>query len=408
MIIIKKLIEIDPQPGVFAADRFSLPNANSDINTTQMQYLFSEASSYAETEGTGATIELPQASYLLNEGLSLLQDGVNIMAKGPGGDTGTASTMLVATPDMADDSYMLTFDTPEGTDRPVSGPRVEGFRLGKLEALTNTIHGIYFRGYRGIVRDVHIQELTGHGIVIEGYPSPWDAYQNHFILLDIDRCDGDGIHVVSNFIDTNFYACNIHGNANGYYGASTGNKFWGCHFWGNTVNVHIRGGVQPQFVCCQFREPKEHNVILDATTGAIVGAIIVGSVFRPSDALLANDTYDNLLIKRDSGGNTVSGVIGPNAFHSAGTNDVRYHINLSGAVSQDIDIWPGVFDANAVSGAINNPATTVRVSIAGLSRNAGDPASTGHWLNRGFQGRRVWNTVGSTFHTFAEGAWQAG
>lgn len=285
----------------FNVERFNARGDGETDDTLALQEAYSEARAFAETYEQGAVISYPPGHYLISDTLSTLADGITIKAPGAGGDTGTSPTMLLASPDMADESYMMVFDMPEGVDRPVSGPRVSGLRLGKLEALTNTIHGIYWRAYKGIMEDVRIQQLSGHGIVLEGYDASFQALQNQFGNLDIDRCDGDGLHVIEDFVDSNFYHCNIHGNTNGYIGGCTGNSFIDCHFWGNDVNVNInKASVLMQFVGCRFRESAQHNVILDCTNGTITGFVFGDCIFRGADNLSANNTYDNFIIKRDS------------------------------------------------------------------------------------------------------------
>lgn len=362
----------------------------------------------------GAVVYFPPGCYLVSETLTVEYDGISLEGHGPGGDTGTAATIITPTADFADDTYVLSFDHHGGT-RPVSGVRLHGIRIGEVAELSNTVHGIYFRAYRSRIVDVHVAEMSGHGIVLEGYSSPWDAYQNKLLDIQVEQCGssgtGSGIEVKGNVIELHVTDSMIHGNVYGYHGGCTGNRFTAVHFWGNDTNVLIDGsGVQPQFSNCSFREPTEHNFIIDCAGGAITDFLISNCNFRTTDTLTTNNTYDNFIVMRSSGTSTASGVMDNCVFISAGSSkDARYHVNLSGAAASQIRLGDSNrYDNNAATGKINHSSSAVRCLVGGLGINVGNPTTTGQWNGFAERGVSVWDTGGTTIYLCYDGTnWAA-
>lgn len=380
-------------------------------DTVAIQATIDAAEAYAVASGQGATVYFPVGVYLISSTLTVTEDGICLVGHGAGGDTSNSGTIITPTAGFANNSYVLSVTHSSGT-RPASGVRLSGLRIAKVATLTNTVHGIYWKAYRSNIDDVHIVEMSGGGLKIEGFAG-WNAYQCRFENLQISQNGEDGISLIANVADCHFTNCMIASNRYGLTGGQGGsNHYLQCHFWSNINNIHMAaGGSHPKFTGCSFREAKQHNVLLDGTAGgsSIVNAIFNGCIFRADDALEASNTYDNLAIIRSAAGGTIGVIVNGCAFTSVGaTDDVRYHINLSGAVAVDCIVEGCRLDANAATAAINHNSSAVRCLVNGLGRNVGDPASAGQWLGFGEDGNRVWNSQGSSFHTKAAGTWRAG
>lgn len=375
-----------------------------------IQAAIDAAEAHVVAGNTGPVVSFPPGKYLVSSALTITEDGICLEGSGAGGDTSNSGTIITPTAAFANNSYVLSVTHSSGT-RPASGIRLSGLRIAKVATLTNTVHGIYWQAYRSNIDDVHIIEMSGDGLRIEGFPA-WNAYQCRFADMQISQNTGDGISFIANAADNHFTNCMIASNRYGLTGGQGGaNHFLQCHFWSNTNNIHMAaGGSHPKFTGCAFREPKQHNVLLDGTASgsSIVNVIFTGCIFRADDALEASNTYDNLAIIRSAAGGTISAIVNGCAFTSVGaTDDVRYHINLSGAVAADCIVEACRFDSNAATAAINHNSGAVRCLINGLGINVGDPASTGQWNGNGKEGVDVVNTSTNAISKFANAAWRA-
>jgi hypothetical protein len=268
---------------------------------------------------------------------------------------------------------------------------------------------------------VGVDGLSGDGIVFRGRTSGeggnWNTLECKFSKCQVKSCAGSGIKFTENTADQHFTDCVVHlcqygihfANANG---ASM--HFISCHSYSNTKNnvFFDGGGSRSKFIGCKFENSGEHNINVDCTTSGAADLHFLGCNFN-SAGYLTNNTYDNFIVQRSAGGNSVGGVLSGCSFQWLSTSDnggvrfPRYHINLSSAVANTWRVSGIKYDANAATGKINHHANAVRCLFEGLGINVGDPTSTGQWNTNGEEGVMVVNTSTNTIYIYANAAWRA-
>ena len=377
-----------------------------------------DAAAVAVAAAGGAVVLVPPGTYRIGTPLTIREDNIAVIGYLPTADNFNVGqgTILTPTENFPDDSYVLDVGDGGAKSRPVANIRLIGFGIAKLsdDTLSNTVHGLRFMGYRGYVRDVFIDQMSGNACVIEGDNdgTPWNTYETKFHNCHFRRSGGIGLWLSHDTADMHFVDCVIGGNDGvGIYvtgGASC--HFVSCHSTGNLNNLHVDGGgSRSKWVGCKFEASDEHNVNLDATDGGATDLHFIGCNFNMTVALTQDNVFDNVIVQRSSGGNTISGVLVGCTFQQiTGTNNPRYHVNLTSAVAVNWRIDGNKVDGNAQSGAYNRHANSVRCTINGHGINVGDPATTGQWNANGEEGIRVFNSSGNTFHTYINGSWRAG
>jgi hypothetical protein len=351
----------------------------------------------------GCTVYFPFGVYLVSAMLAVRADGIELEGVLAGGDPGTGAAIITPTAGFANGGYIFNVSNSD-LERSLSGVVMRDLMIGKIATLANTVHGVYWQVYNGDMQNVHIGLLSGNGLVLEGYDASNQAYQNSFSHLEINQCGGDAIVAVANTPDHWFSDCSIHGNQAGYSGGCSAHHFVNCHFWGNVNNLKLAaGGAFPKFIGCAFREPSQHNVLLDgsAVGSNVTNFLFEGCIFRTATSLAADDTYDNIAIIRTASNGVMGGLIANCIFVSAGANDVRYHINLSGIVATDVHVSNCKFDGNAATAKLNHASTAVRCLVNNLGINAGDPNSAGQWTGLGEEGVMVYDTVGGDLYLYS-------
>lgn len=384
-------------------------------DTAAIQAAIDAAEAYVALNDTAAIVYFPPGKYRVSSTIHVQEDAIWLRGVGGGGDIFAKSgSCLVPTEDFADDTYVLSFDVGSKT-RTLYGNKLTGLNIfiedGDIPQ--NTFHGLLWQVAKGLVMDVVIDQMPGRGCGVLGYNASWSTLYSTFYKVQFRRSGTDGCAFLGFTADMFF--TNVIFGASGSAGLRNPGSctlFTACHMTGNETNVKFDGAsVEAGFLNCVFETPRKTNIDVDCTDGTIVRAKFIGCQLDSSN-LDTNDAYSSIWVHRNSGGNTATVIIMGCTFASTGegtANEPEYHINLAGAVAVGCRVSDNDFQANSsVKGNINHSSSAVRCTVNGLGRNAGDPASTGNWLNNGEEGIRVWNTTGSTFHTFAAGSWRSG
>lgn len=398
----------------------------STDDTTAIQDAIDAAEAVVATQG-GATVFFPHGSYLVSSTLTVRTSNVNIQGSGSSGDTNLVGdakgcgSMLTPAAAFADGTYVLDMTSTDVTS-PHAGNQIRNIRIGKVATLSNTVHGLHYGAYRGVVEDVFIDSVSGNGMVLEG-KTGWNIYETKVNRVQIRGCGGDGMQLIAGATDMHFDTCIIHGNDNNLHcngGAS--DHFVNCHFYSpqgtaddttrpmHGVNVWIDGsGSRSKFVGCKFEGGNGPGVFCDGSSSGCSAIHFVGCNFNHNgdNGGGAANTYDQFYVGRNANGGTFSGVVAGCTFHVTTSSHPRYHMNFSGAVATNWRVIGCLFDSNADSGKINISSSAVRVTVNNLGYNVGDPSSTGNWNGQGEEGLIVHDTSGSTLYMYASGSWRA-
>lgn len=387
----------------------------STDDTAALQAAIDAAESQVASVGA-ASVYFPAGAYKVSSTITVQQDCVELLGVGGGADNSFTSvgpgvgSVLVPTAGFADATYVLNVSN-DTKNRPLAGIRMRGIRIHNTTTLTNTVHGIYWKVYRGFMQDVFVQSLSGNGIVVQGDAAhTWNTYESKFHNVHSRLNTGYGWGLLSNTADMHFTDCLGQGNTGvGMYvsgGASC--HFISCHFTGNYYNLHMDGGgSRSKFIGCKFEPSTRHNVFLDATSSGMADIHFVGCNFN-CHSMETDNTYDGFRVSRDSGGNTITGVLSSCTFQrTTAGNDPKYYINLSSAVAQNWRIDNVKFDGNAGTSKVNFNSNSVRCLVNNLGINVGDPTSTGVWNGNGEEGVMVRDTGSNTIYIYAGGSWRA-
>lgn len=412
---VRQFAMLDLRGGLHNVRDYGATGDGTTDDTAAIQAAIDAAEARIASAGDGATVYFPPGIYRTSSELTVEAESVALVGEMP-----TAAdyldgvgTLIAPTENFTDGDYVLAFRSTLGV-RPLGNVRLRGIGIAKLvnDTLLNTVHGLFLKSFRGFVSDCFIEELSGDGCVIEGDSAfPWNTLETKFHNVHMRRSGGRGLVLSNNTADMHFTDCVVGGSTGvGLYvtgGASC--HFISCHFTGNLQNVHMDGGgSRSKFIGCKYEASHEHNINLDATNGGITDLHFVGCNFNMTVNLDADNTYDNFAVQRASGGNTISGVITGCTFQQiTGTNNPRYHINLSSSVAANWRISGNKLDGNAQSGRVNHHANATRCTVNGLGINVGDPSSTGQWNGNGEEGLMVVNTSTNTVYLYANGAWRA-
>ena len=383
------------------------------------------AAQAAQVDDTGAIVFFPPGAYLVSSTLLVSKDGITFLGAGAGGDTSLPSasagtgTLITPTAAFANNTYVVSVGQ-QGANRPVSGFRMQGIRIGEVAALVNTVGGIYLKAYRSELADVCVDSMNGDGIHVRGRTSGeggvWNTYETKFRNVHVSQCTQAGVRLAESTADMHFTNVVLHGNQYGLYvSGGTSCHYLGCHFYSNsTGNLALIGaGSRSKWVGCKFENSGQHNVNIDVTSNGATDLHFVGCNFN-SGGYSASNTYDNFIVQRSSGSNTATGVVTGCTFQwittteNSGTSKPRYHINLSSACASTWRVSGCKYDNNALTGEVNHAATAVRCTFNGVGQNEGDPSSTGDWFGNGEEGVLVRDrSAGGSdgVWLYAEGAW---
>lgn len=382
-----------------------------------------DAASTAAGSSGGATVLFPHGSYLVSETLTVQTSNVNLMGLGTAGDTNLAGegqgsgTLITPAAAFANDTYVLDITSTSPTN-PLSGNQIKNIRIGKVATLSNTVHGLHYGAYRGVVEDVFIDTVSGHGIVYEGKVG-WNLYETKTTRLQVRGCGQDGLRLTTGATDMHFDMSIIHGCANSLHGVGgASNHFVNCHFYSpiqsggsaSTTGYNIwyeAAGSRSKFIGCKVEGADNHGVYLDGTTGGGSTFHFLGCNFNHNGDATAN-TYDQFHVGRTSGSGSYSGILVGCSFQitSGSWQDCRYHVNFANGTANTWKVNDCLFDSNADTGNINVSSSAVRVAVNGLGFNVGDPSSTGGWNGQIQEGICVVDTGTNTIYMYANGGWR--
>lgn len=411
---------------IFNVKNYGALGDGSNDDTAEIQAAIDAAEAAADAKG-GAIVYFPAGEYLVSDTLTVQTDAVKLMGAGAASYTAILSdtsagtgTLIRPVQAFGASKYVLSLSPALAATRPLNGIRIEGIRVGTHQVLTNTVHGILIKSDRCIGYDVSVDKMTGDGIVFYGRSvadgGSWNTFECKFTACHARNCGGSGVRFAQNTADQHFTDC-VFNNCNygiHFDGNGASMHFVGCHSYSNVLNnVYMDGGgSRSKFIGCKFENSGQHNVNLDCTDSGMSDIHFIGCNFN-SGGYATNNTYDNFIVQRASGGNSCGGVLTGSTFQwistsdNGGTNKPRYHINLSSAVANTWNIGNNKEDTNFGTARYNHNSNAVRCLINGLGINVGDPTSTGQWNSNGVEGAMVVNTSANTIYIYANAAWRA-
>lgn len=419
----------------YNVQRYGAVGDGTTDDYASIQAAINAAETNSDTTGSGVVV-FPPGVYKVSQTLVISNNAIVLIGTGTGQDNAPPATntgpgaMIVPAGDFANGTYVLRVGT-SGSTAPLGGVRIYGLRISEntSDTLQNTVHGIYFKCYRGFLQDVWVEEMTGDGIVFQGRGAGeggnWNTYETKLHNCHFRRNDGSGIVLYADTADMHFTDVLSHGN--GEYGiewlSGASHHFVSCHIHSNghggagtLNNVYITGtGSRSKFIGCKFENPGGHNFFVDCTSSGVVDLHVLGCNFNSAGAKTDN-TYDNFIIYRASGGDTCSGVLVGCSFQwtstseNGGVRKPRYHLNLTPAAA-DFHASELRFDANAQTAAFDLHANAKFCTVNGLGKNSGNPGAAGNWFtataNQLQEGQMVVDTAANVVYIYANGAWRA-
>lgn len=396
---------------IFNVKNYGAVGDGSTDDITAIQAAVDAAEAEVSGGAGGAIVYFPAGTYVVSTSITVREDNIAIIGNLSTADNFNVGrgTTIAPTVGFTDGAYILDIQNDGTKSRPLANVRIANIGISKKsgDTLTNTVHGMYFKVYRGHVENVFIDEMSGDSLIIQGH-SGWNTYETKMYNVHSRRSGGIGLGLLSNTADMHFTDCVIHGHDGvGIYisgGASC--HFVSCHSTGNLYDLHMDGGgSRSKFIGCKFEAPDQHCIVLESTDGGIVDLAFVGCNINAAGTLAADNTYDGMYIFRASGGNVVSAVITGCTFQqSHGTNNFRYHLNITQPGS-GIRVNGCRFDSSAQTGAYFIHDNSTRCTINNIGRNVGDPNSTGAWNGNGEQGIQVFDSNTDILYTYANDRW---
>lgn len=399
--------------GEFSVKRYGAVGNGVADDTAAIRAAYSAAKTYVNANASGATVFFPPGKYLVSDTVGPNEDLIHTEGSGASANAfGPYGSSLIPTPDFPNDQYVWAADLT-GKTQILNGNNLTGLSIRKDATLSNTVHGVHWRIASGVMSNCRVIGMSGRGMGIQGYDTNWKTIYSIFDKCRFRLNGTNGVELLGSTSDMFFTNCLFDGQTtgSGLHNPGAGTLYQDCHFTGNLNNIKFfEGATEVKISGCMFETPREHNIFIDATDGAVSALRIIGNRFD-SNALTADNTFDTINISRSSGSHTVGCIIALNSFSGSGANKPRYHINMSGAVASGIEIARNTYSV-AGTASINHHSGAVRCLVNGLGRNVGDPTTTGNWFGNGKDSVSVLDTSTDDIYLFSQlsaagaGAWR--
>jgi hypothetical protein len=321
---------------VASADAMSYVKRGADIVCTN-----SDDDGDINTALTDGNVEMTDGDYEVHEQLIMNYPGHSLVGAGKGINQGGGGvgrgrgTCLLLTSGFASSSVIEVAQT--AAVRPCGGVTLRDFLIEGGNFGTNVV-GIHYRGFQSVIENVHVRNMTSHGINIHGYttgeisPNGWSTYDTRITGVWCESNNGSGLYFQNGtdvILSDSWFIGNTLSGFHHDGGASLQSA--NCHAYGNLVHgVHLDGaGSRDKFLGWKIEHNKQHGFHLDGSTTGQTGVKIIGCGFGMNGNQTHN-TYSS--IKVTGTGQCGRLQIKDCDFHNAdgAANLVKYCIDLGG------------------------------------------------------------------------------
>ena len=286
---------------------------------------------------TGGAVYLSLGNFYLSDTWTVDSESVAVIGANWGQRTGATQnavgTRLNAVSGFAGGEVIRVARV--GADRPVYGVLLRDFAIDGGDFGTG-VDGIYLSSNRYMVEHVHVHQMSGDGVIVEG-TTGWDTYDSVMAFCEIADCAGAGLRMGADSADGHLVHCILYNNADNWVNEGGGSQqITGCHFYNGTrYNLYFNGsGSRTKVSNCKIEGAGQHGVCIDSTNGGYADLQFVGNGFS-TNGDSADNTYDHLNITGPSANGVTRTLIVGNSFGWKGAgvspNKPRYGVNFSSA-----------------------------------------------------------------------------
>lgn len=368
---------IDSAFGINARDIFNAKGDGIADDTAAIQAAFD---SITGTFGP-CNVYLPGGDYVTSGPIIIRTDGTKLTGDGAGNRTGATQggvgTRIKAKAGGFTGSQMILVQRT-ANDRPVMGVHFADIAIDGSSTGAG-VNGVLYRSNQGSMTNVHIWNMTGVGIKIQGYTTPtnWDTYDSRFSNVIVGYCGVAGVELSTGGADTMWANCIFLSNLDNMVVRGSSPQFVNCHFY--TALRHAiwfdGNGTRAKFANCKIEGSADHLVNIDSTNGGYSDIQFTGCGFSSLNQAGVTNSKDYLIIQGPSTiGVSRTTLIG-NSFNLKGGSTVkaRYAVNLASSAAQGTVIIGNSFGPASHWGTapLNNAsASAILPTIKG---NAGLP-----------------------------------
>lgn len=311
----------------------------------------------------GGRVVLLEGTYNISGTIRIEKDSTTLEGQGTGQRAGVTQTgigtKLLAASGLT--GSLLQVQTAANT-RPVYGVILQHFTVdGGSPSVGSAVDGILYRSNGGKISQVHVHNMSGSGIRVQGYAS-WDTYDTHLTHVHSSNNADAGVLFDTGAADTHLISSVIFNNNDNVRLKAGSVQISSNHFYNATrYNVHFdNAGARTKLVGNKIEGAGDHGIYIVHNSSSPSDVQIVGNGFRNN-----GDSGVGVADHISTSGSSSMGriTIVANNFGADLTNRTRHAIKLDAQMTnanvQSNNIQSGhnlapFINANGASGQFRN------------------------------------------------------